>query len=91
MGRLRLHTTSVVSGVVLMGVGVLLLVGGGALVESPDLALLGARAEEWARDVGARLPDEVLALVALVLTGTWLLRRWRQEAPASSDGKEPPA
>ena len=90
VGRLRLHTTSVVSGLVLIGVGVLLLVGGGALVESPDLALLGARAEEWARDIGARLPDEVLALVALALTGTWLLRRWRADDAPARDGQQEP-
>ncbi len=88
---LRLHSTSVVSGLLLVGVGVLLLVGGGALVESPDLAMLGARAEEWARDAGARVPDEVLGAAAVVVTGAWLLRRWRQEARVAPDGQEPPA
>lgn len=79
VGRLRLHSTSLLSGVLLAAVGVLLLLGGGALVESPQLALLGARAEEWARGLGARVPDEALALVAVALSGWWLLRRWRQE------------
>lgn len=79
VGRLTLHSTSLVSGLLLVAVGVLLLVGGGTLVESPDLALLGARAEEWARQVGARLPDRALAVVAVVATGAWLARRWRDD------------
>ena len=39
-----------------------MVIGGGALVESSTLALAGARAEEWARDLGRAVPDEALAL-----------------------------
>lgn len=78
VGRLRLHSTSLVSGLLLVGVGLLLLTGA-SLVESQGLALLGARAEEWATTAGSRIRDEVLAIVALVVTGAWLFRRWRQE------------
>lgn len=78
IGRLRLHSTSLLSGVLLVAVGLLLLTGA-SLVESQDLALLGARAEEWATAVGARVPDEALAIVALVASGAWFVQRWRQE------------
>ncbi len=78
VGGLRLHSTALISGLLLAAVGVLLLLGGGALVESPELALAGARAEEWARAVGERIPDEVLGLIAVAATGWWLLRRWRE-------------
>ena len=80
LGGLRLHSTSLVSGLLLAGVGVLLLLGGGALDSSPDLALLGARAEEWARTVGAGVPDRALALIAVAVSGWWLVRRWRQDS-----------
>ena len=78
VGPLRLHSTSLVSGVLLVAVGVLLL-SGASLWESPRLALFGARAEEWATAVGARIADEALALTALVVTGAWLVHRWRQD------------
>lgn len=78
IGRFRFHSTSLVSGVLLVGVGVLLLTGA-TLLESQRLALLGAQAEEWATAAGARVSDEVLAIVALVLSGAWLVRRWRQQ------------
>ncbi len=78
IGRLRLHSTSLLSGVLLVVVGVLL-VTGASLIESQSLALLGARAEEWATATGARVPDEALSIIALVVTGTWLVRRWRHE------------
>ena len=80
IGRLRLHSTSLLSGSLLVGVGVLLLTGA-TLLESPELALLGARVEEWATAVGARVPDEALSVVLLVVTGAWLLRRWRHQQP----------
>lgn len=86
---LRLHSTSLVSGLLLVAVGVLLLVGGGSLVESPDVAMLGARAEEWARAAGSRIPDEVLAVVALLATGGWFVRRWRTEQRQSSPDDAP--
>lgn len=77
VGPLRLHSTSLVSGVLLVAVGALLLTGA-SLIESESLALLGARVEEWATAVGSRVPDEALAVLALVVTGAWLVRRWRR-------------
>ncbi len=78
IGRFVFHSTSLVSGLLMAVVGVVMVVGGGALVESNTLALAGVRAEEWATDLGSRLPDELLALVAVLATGTWLVVRWRQ-------------
>lgn len=72
-----LHSTSLVSGLLLVVVGVLL-VTGASVVESQSLALLGARVEEWATEAGARVPDEALAVGALVGSGVWLAVRWRQ-------------
>jgi cytochrome c biogenesis protein CcdA len=80
IGRLRLHSTSLVAGGLLVAVGALLLTGA-AVVESQTLALLGARAEEWATAAGARVPDEALSLVALGAATAWLVRRWRHERP----------
>lgn len=76
VGRLRLHSTSLVSGLLLVAVGVLLLTGA-SLWESSDLALLGARAEEWAVGVGAWVADEVLAVLGLLAAAGWLVHRWR--------------
>ena len=84
IGRLRLHSTSLVSGALLVAVGILLLTGA-TLVESSSLALLGARAEEWVTSAGARIPDEALSLVALVATGTWLVWRWRDVRHRADD------
>jgi hypothetical protein len=52
------------------------------------LALWGARAEEWATDVGSLISDELLAVVALLAAGTWLVVRWREPAePTQPDEK----
>ena len=78
VGSLRLHSTSLLSGLLLVAVG-LLLVTGAAVLESQSLALLGARAEEWATAAGGRVPDEALSIVAVVVTGAWFVRRWRHQ------------
>ncbi|MFV0257494.1 MAG: cytochrome c biogenesis CcdA family protein [Acidimicrobiales bacterium] len=85
LGRLTLHSTSLLSGVVLVAVGVFMLVNGGNLVESNSLALAGARAEEWAADVGTRVSDELLAVAALVAAGVWLIVRWRHDPAEPGD------
>ena len=76
--RFTLHSTSIVSGIVLVAVGVFMVVNGGNLVESESLALAGARAEEWATDVGSHIPDRFLALCALGAAVVWLVVRWRR-------------
>ncbi len=80
IGRFTFHSTSLVSGVLLVVVGLVMLIGGGAIVESSTLALAGARAEEWATDVGSLISDEVLAVSALLAAGAWLVVRWREPA-----------
>jgi len=78
LGRFTFHSTSLVSGLLMAVVGVVMVVGGGALVESSTLALAGARAEEWATDLGSWISDEALAVSAAVAAGVWLVVRWRQ-------------
>ncbi|WP_407549868.1 cytochrome c biogenesis CcdA family protein [Streptomyces sp. Pv4-95] len=71
LGRLRLHTTSVLSGLFFIGVGVLFLLfnGTGALPGILD-ADAEFRVEEWVARVGNGVPDFVLvAVVALVVAG----------------------
>ncbi len=82
-GRWRVHSTSLVTGVLLVAVG-LLLVGGGATVESTDLALAGARAEEFAQAVGRHVPDRAVAILLVALAGGWFVHRWRQGDPSVS-------
>ena len=94
VGRIRFHSTSLVSGLLLVVVGLVMLIGGGAIVESSMLAVAGARAEEWATDLGSVISDELLAISALLAAGVWLVVRWREPAePADRDGvgdaKEP--
>ena len=88
IGPWRVHSTSLVTGLLLIVVG-LLLVGGGATVESMDLAVAGARAEELAQAVGRHISDRTVAVVLVVLTAVWFVRRWRQGDPPGSptDGR----
>ena len=85
VGRLTLQSTSLVSGVLLAIVGLILVTTGGALVESSTLALAGARAEEWATDLGSSVSDEVLALLAVLAAGAWLVVRWRDTDEPADD------
>ena len=71
LGKLRLHTTSVLSGLFFIGVGVLFLLfnGTGALPGILD-ADAEFRIEEWVAGVGNGVPDFVLvAVIALVVAG----------------------
>jgi cytochrome c biogenesis protein CcdA len=93
VGRLTFHSTSLVSGLLLAAVGIVMVVGSGALVESTTLALWGARAEEWATDIGSLISDELLAVVALFAAGLWLVVRWREpeESVQAVEADEPSA
>ncbi len=65
-----------------------MVIGGGAIVESTTLALWGARAEEWATDLGSLVSDELLALVAFFAAGVWLVVRWREPAEPDEHSAE---
>ncbi len=80
LGSLTFHSISLVSGLLMALVGVVMVIGGGALIESSTLALAGARAEEWATDLGSRISDEFLAVLALLAAGIWLMARVREPA-----------
>ncbi len=89
VGRFTFHSTSLVSGLLLAVVGVIMVIGGGALIESSTLALAGARAEEWATDLGSAISDEVLALIAAAAAGIWLVVRWREPARVEDRDEHP--
>ena len=80
IGRWRIHSTSLITGLLLIGVGVLLVTGSGTF-EAGNLALVGARAEEMVQTVGQRIPDRALALVGVAIASTWFIHRWRSGEP----------
>jgi len=78
IGPWRVHSTALVTGLLLIGVGVLLVSGSGSF-ESTDVALAGARAEELVQAIGRRIPDRALALVLVVAAGGWFVSRLRAD------------
>jgi len=88
IGRWRVHSTSLITGLLLIGVGVLLITGSGAF-DSTELALVGARAEELVQAVGRRIPDRWLALLLVAVAGGWLIRRWRADEPEKAASTTP--
>lgn len=78
LGPLHLHTTSTISGLLFVGIGVLfLLADGTAGLVGADPAT-AARAEDAVSGLGARVPDGVvLAVLALVVVAVtaWRVRR----------------
>ncbi|MFE6685904.1 cytochrome c biogenesis CcdA family protein [Streptomyces sp. NPDC057743] len=95
LGRLRLHTTSVVSGLFFIGIGVLFLTfnGTSALPGIVD-ADSDIRLEKWARHLGDAVPNAVLlALAALVIAavlGRIALRPDRKRDAAAGRGAQEP-
>jgi cytochrome c biogenesis protein CcdA len=89
IGRWRVHSTSLITGLLLIGVGVILVTGSGTF-ESADLALVGARAEEMVQNVGRRIPDRSLTLLLVAVAGGWFIHRWRADEPekAASEAEE---
>ncbi len=87
LGRFELHTTSLLSGLFFIGLGVLFLVYDGTTALP---GLLGVDAsfevEQWARSLGERVPDGVLlgavVLVVLLVLGARALRRRDPDVPA---------
>jgi cytochrome c biogenesis protein CcdA len=78
IGRWQLHSTALITGVLLIAVGTLLVTGSGTF-ESTDLALVGVRAEEVAQTVGGRLPDRAVAVLLVAAAGGWFAHRWRAD------------
>ncbi|UZJ29526.1 cytochrome c biogenesis CcdA family protein [Streptomyces endophytica] len=93
LGRLRLHTTSVVSGVFFLGIGVLFLCFNGTSA-LPGILDADAefRVEEWAARLGNGVPDYALiavaALAVAALLGRIALRP--EKRPEDGDGEAPP-
>ena len=83
IGRWRVHSTSLITGLLLIGVGIVLVTGSGTF-ESADLALVGARAEEMVQSVGRRIPDRSLALLLVAVAGGWFIHRWRADELAKA-------
>lgn len=92
LGPLRTHTTSLVSGAVFIGIGLLfLLTEGTANLGSLVGVETQFQLQAWASDRASRVPDFVLPLLlaAVVALGLWLAARRRQgptnpARPASS-------
>jgi cytochrome c biogenesis protein CcdA len=79
LGRVRTHTTSLITGALLVAVGVVFLLTNG-MAALPDLVPVRtqARLQEWALTTGAAVPDVALvvagAAVALALWFAWTRR-----------------
>lgn len=84
-GRLRVHTTSVVTGLLLVAIGVLFLrYDGTAGITGSfgfgDTADLEADAQEWVARVASSVPDWSVPAVIAVIAGLWAVRRTRSDA-----------
>ncbi|GAU65555.1 putative thiol-disulfide oxidoreductase [Streptomyces sp. NBRC 110611] len=95
LGKLRLHTTSLLSGLFFIGIGVLFLRfnGTSALPGILD-ADSESRIEEWLARVGTAIPDSVLLAVAALAVAGVLARialraekRQRQKQPAEQSAE----
>ncbi len=87
LGPIHTSSTAVISGAILIAVGVLLLASGGTanlggIVGVDDQFSI----EQWAGRVGDRLPDTIAIIIAATLVATGLLaRRWWS---AGRDGRD---
>ncbi|PVC96044.1 cytochrome c biogenesis CcdA family protein [Streptomyces sp. CS014] len=92
-GRFQLHTTSLLSGLFFIGLGVLFLIYDGTTALPGLLGVDDSFAvEQWAQKLGERVPDGA-ALVAVVLVALLVLgaRAWRRrgsDVPAEETEKE---
>lgn len=88
VGRLRLHTTSVITGVLLVVVGIVFLVTNGMLT-APELVPTAVQADLQDRVVawGAAVPDVVVvAVLALAAVAVWwAVQRRRTTTDAAAD------
>ncbi|MFI6519267.1 cytochrome c biogenesis CcdA family protein [Spirillospora sp. NPDC050679] len=83
VGRLRLHTTSLLSGALFVALGALFLATDGtAALPGPLDADREVALEQRVRDVGGAVPDVVFVLLlALAVAGAWWLRHRRSRSP----------
>ncbi|MGW8380458.1 cytochrome c biogenesis CcdA family protein [Streptomyces sp. ODS28] len=95
LGRLRLHTTSLLSGLFFLVLGVLFLVFDGA-ASLPGLTNVDGAftAEEWAKRAGSAVPDGALlaalvAVVAVVLLVRWVRQRRQSSGTPAEDERTP--
>jgi len=89
IGKLRLHTTNLISGTMFILLGVLFIAYEGTsalsgLYESNGATDLAFAAEAWAGDIAGRIPETAL-LAALVTLLAALLVRWRLRRGESRD------
>ncbi|QDY77684.1 cytochrome c biogenesis CcdA family protein [Streptomyces qinzhouensis] len=90
VGRFRLHTTSLLSGLFFVLLGVLFLVFDGATA-LPGLVSVDRSfaAEQWAGEVGAAVPDWVLLVGVVAVAGAVLVvRAARRRTPATAADAE---
>ncbi len=89
IGRLTFHTTSVITGVLLIAVGILFLTTSGLATLPELLPAQGlAGVQQWLAEVGRAVPDVVFVIVAaaLALLGWWLhTRRAQRRTEAATD------
>jgi cytochrome c biogenesis protein CcdA len=88
VGRLRLHSTSVIAGTLFIGVGALFLTTGGTASGVPGLPSsieAESAAQAWLQRLDAALPDgAVLAVLAVVALTVLLVRIRRLRRPATT-------
>ncbi|MEW1550725.1 cytochrome c biogenesis CcdA family protein [Streptomyces tsukubensis] len=90
VGRLRLHTTSLLSGLFFVLLGVLFLVFDGATA-LPGLVSVDRsfEAEQWASEAGAAVPDWVLLVGVVAVAGAVLaVRAARRRTPGTKEVQE---
>lgn len=85
LGR-ELHTTSVVTGVLLIGVGVLFWVTNG-LVTAPELVPSGVQL--WLQERGAQLSGPVVDILAIVLVAGVILAVWARRGRTRRSAEHP--
>jgi cytochrome c biogenesis protein CcdA len=92
VGPIQTSSTAVISGTILIAVGVLLLASGGTanlggIVGAGDQFSI----EQWAGRVGDRIPDTVVLIIAVTVVISGLLARqwWIQSRPATSNLDHP--
>ncbi|MFI7490480.1 cytochrome c biogenesis CcdA family protein [Micromonospora echinaurantiaca] len=91
LGRLRLHTTSTVSGLLFVALGVLFLAfdGTAALAGGFGLTDIEGAAQEWVTATVGGVPDELVLLVAGAAAVTVLLLRRRAARTPDTDATPP--
>ena len=96
VGRLRLHTTNLVSGTMFVLLGTLFIAYEGTsalsgLYESNGATDLAFAAEAWAGDVARTIPGTVLLAVLAVVLAALLVRRRLRRGGGTGEGEARPA